>query len=77
MGRTCMMARVWRDDMSNQKPTVPYSLAEAIAQIEGYYADTSPLDLNRPQRNNNPGDIELSHFARLLPGYDPSIRGRR
>lgn len=37
-------------------PTVPYTLLQAIAREEGYYAeDVIP---NRPQRNNNPGDLE-------------------
>jgi hypothetical protein len=37
-------------------PTIPYTLLQAIAREEGFYAeDVIPT---RPQRNNNPGDLE-------------------
>lgn len=37
-------------------PKPPLSILEAIAREEGFYK-YSPV-LNRPQRNNNPGDLE-------------------
>jgi hypothetical protein len=37
-------------------PDIPYTLLQAIAREEGFYdEDVIP---NRPQRNNNPGDLE-------------------
>jgi len=36
------------------------TLIEAIARIEGFYIPNS-----RPQRNNNPGDLEYGAFAKL------------
>lgn len=36
-------------------PTIPYTLPEAIARMEGWYDTGVP---NRPQRNLNPGDLE-------------------
>lgn len=36
------------------------TLIEAIARIEGFYTPGS-----RPNRNNNPGDIEWGSFARM------------
>lgn len=36
-------------------PAVPCTLLEAIARQEGFYAEGPP---NRPQRNNNPLDLE-------------------
>jgi hypothetical protein len=45
-------------------PTGKLTLAQAIARVEGFYAQgTAP---NRPQRNNNPGDIEYGDFTRKL-----------
>jgi hypothetical protein len=41
-------------------PKPPTTFIQAIARIEGFGA--SPL--NRPTRNNNPGDIEWGPFAR-------------
>lgn len=46
----------------NPLPQIPMTLAEAIARMEGFYA--SGQVANRPQRNNNPGDIEFGSFAR-------------
>jgi hypothetical protein len=43
----------------NQLPPLPLTLSQAIARQEGWYADTP----NRPQQNNNPGDIEYGPFA--------------
>lgn len=43
-------------------PAAPMKLTQAIARIEGFYAqDDKP---NRPQRNHNPGDIEYDAFSR-------------
>lgn len=42
-------------------PPLPLTLAQAIARMEGFYAAGSVP--NRPQRNNNPGDIEFGPFA--------------
>lgn len=43
------------------KPNAPMTLDQAIARMEGFYvAGQVP---NRPQRNNNPGDIEFGPFA--------------
>ena len=42
-------------------PAIPMTLAEAIARMEGFYAAGQVP--NRPQRNNNPGDIEFGTFA--------------
>lgn len=44
-------------------PQLPMTLAQAIARMEGFYAAGQVA--NRPQRNNNPGDIEFGDFARL------------
>lgn len=42
-------------------PPHPHTLPQAIARVEGFYAQgTTP---NRPQRNHNPGDIEFGVFA--------------
>jgi hypothetical protein len=38
-------------------PSIPYTLLEAIAREEGFY-DEGVIP-NRPQRNNNPGDLEF------------------
>jgi hypothetical protein len=38
------------------------TLAQAIARVEGFYAQ-GPRP-NRPQRNHNPGDIEYDDFSR-------------
>jgi hypothetical protein len=35
-------------------PTIPYTLLQAIARNEGFYVQGT-----RPNRNNNPGDLEL------------------
>lgn len=42
-------------------PSFPLTLEQAIARMEGWYAKGSIP--NRPQRNNNPGDIEFGEFA--------------
>lgn len=42
-------------------PDLPMTLAQAIARMEGFYAAGQVP--NRPQRNNNPGDIEFGPFA--------------
>lgn len=42
-------------------PALPLTLAQAIARVEGWYAPGQVP--NRPQRNNNPGDIEFGPFA--------------
>lgn len=42
-------------------PNEPLTLAQAIARVEGWYAQGQVP--NRPQRNNNPGDIEMGFFA--------------
>ncbi len=39
-------------------PQPPMTLAEAIARMEGFYRPGT-----RPNRNNNPGDIEYGKFA--------------
>lgn len=38
------------------------TLIEAIARMEGFYSLTPAP--NRPQRNNNPGDLEWGEFSR-------------
>lgn len=42
-------------------PEPPLSLAQAIARMEGWYIRGEVP--NRPQRNNNPGDINYGLFA--------------
>lgn len=42
-------------------PSTPMELSRAIARMEGFYAAGQVP--NRPQRNNNPGDIEFGPFA--------------
>ena len=42
-------------------PELPLTLDQAIARMEGFYAQGQIP--NRPQRNNNPGDIEFGPFA--------------
>lgn len=42
-------------------PTLPLTVAQAIARMEGWYSKGDVP--NRPQRNNNPGDIEFSRLA--------------
>jgi hypothetical protein len=40
-------------------PIIPYTLLEAIAREEGWYVQPGdPGYPTRPQRNNNPGDLE-------------------
>jgi hypothetical protein len=39
-------------------PPIPHSSLQAVARQEGFY-----LAKTRPQRNNNPGDIEWGKFA--------------
>jgi hypothetical protein len=36
-------------------PSIPYTFLQACAREEGFYAEGPP---NRPQRNNNPLDLE-------------------
>jgi hypothetical protein len=40
-------------------PSSPCTLSQAIAREEGWYAHA----LNRPQKCNNPGDLEHGHFT--------------
>jgi hypothetical protein len=40
------------------RPKIPMTLIEAIATEEGFYAPIGPAGPNRPQRNNNPADLE-------------------
>ena len=47
-------------------PTVPMTLAQAIARMEGWYLKGDVP--NRPQRNNNPGDIEYGELAKQYGG---------
>ena len=42
--------------MGTSLPTIPYTLLQAVAREEGFYADG--LMPNRPQRNKNPLDLE-------------------
>lgn len=42
-------------------PKEPMTLAQAIARMEGFYAAGQVP--NRPQRNNNPGDLEFTPFT--------------
>jgi hypothetical protein len=54
------------------RPTQPrMTLSQAIASVEGWYAQGSAP--NRPQRNNNPGDIEYGPYSRAqgATGGDP------
>lgn len=44
-----------------QLPTGIYTAEQAIARVEGWYAKGAVP--NRPQRNNNPGDIEYGKFT--------------
>ncbi len=39
-------------------PAKPYSIAQAIARMEGWYI--AGEEANRPQRNNNPGDLDFA-----------------
>jgi hypothetical protein len=39
-------------------PAIPHSFLQAVAREEGFY-----LANTRPQRNNNPGDIEFGKFT--------------
>lgn len=43
------------DDMT-PLPSIPYNLLQAFAREEGFYAEE--MVPNRPQRNNNPLDLE-------------------
>jgi hypothetical protein len=47
-------------------PPLPLTVAQAIARVEGWYAQGKTA--NRPQRNNNPGDIEF--HAWMTEKYD-------
>ena len=42
-------------------PALPMTLAQAIARMEGWYAQGKVP--NRPQRNLNPGDLNFGTFA--------------
>lgn len=42
-------------------PTGKLSIEQAIARVEGFYVQGQVP--NRPQRNNNPGDIEFDSFS--------------
>lgn len=44
-------------------PELPLTLEQSIARFEGFYAMGETA--NRPQRCNNPGDIEFGQFAQL------------
>lgn len=46
--------------MSYVMPSLPLSLEQAIARMEGWYAE----EVTRCQRNNNPGNIVYGSFAR-------------
>ena len=58
-----------------ERPKAKLSIAQAIALIEGYYAGGAGP--NRPQRNNNPGNLEYHAWmgerygARLEDGSHP------
>lgn len=41
-------------------PAFPLTVAQAIARVEGWYAQGSTA--NRPQKNNNPGDLEYHEW---------------
>ena len=43
-------------------PPFPLSLAQAFARMEGWYAEGQVP--NRPQRNNNPGDLEYGEWTK-------------
>jgi hypothetical protein len=43
-------------------PRPPLTLAQGIARMEGWYLKGDVP--NRPQRNNNPGDVEFDSFTR-------------
>jgi len=49
--------------MSLKIPQPPMTLMEAMARMEGFYESGS-----RPQRNNNPGDIEWGSYAAKIGG---------
>jgi hypothetical protein len=57
-------------------PTLPLTFAQALARMEGWYAQGSVP--NRPQRNNNPGDLDFepwqSGFGAVLEGGVPEPR---
>lgn len=61
-----------KQDGSKMLPIYPYTISQAIAREEGFYATTTTP--NRPQRNNNPGDLEYhpwqSEFG-AVKGLDP------
>jgi len=42
-------------------PSLPLTIPQAFARMEGWYARGQVP--NRPQRNNNPGDLEFGPFA--------------
>lgn len=42
-------------------PPLPLTVAQAIGRMEGWYSQGQVA--NRPQRNNNPGDIEFGPFT--------------
>lgn len=46
-------------------PPKPLTLAQGIALVEGWYAHG--VTANRPQRNNNPGDLEYHGW--MTPKY--------
>ena len=51
---------------SESLPNHPFSLIQAVARMEGWYNDGSVP--NRPQRNNNPGNINYGLFAARFDG---------
>lgn len=51
------------------------TLKQAFARVEGWYIQGDAP--NRPQRNNNPGDIEYGHFAQSFGAVmETAIRPR-
>lgn len=63
-------------------PEIPCTLLQAMAKVEGWYDTDGP---NRPQRNNNPGDLiyvpEAAFFGAFLetplPGEIPRFAAFR
>ena len=49
-------------------PSLPYTLLQAIARQEGFYSDAIPE--TRPQRLNNPGDLEFSPWMTNFGGQN-------
>ena len=49
------------------------TLIEAIAHIEGFYAVVNGKVPNRPQRNNNPGDLDFEPW--MVEKYNAVLEG--